>query len=321
MANRVIPVFTQYFDGNGDPLSGGKLYFYENKSSTVEQDTFKDPELTLVNTNPVILDGEGRAGDIYGDGVYRVIITDSNDVQIDVKDDINSSTLVVNNPTDSVNNISITNTATGEDPIISSGGQDTNVGMRLTTQALGSIKMETNSTVRATVDENGLNLASGVPADAILDEDDLVSDSNTALATQQSIKTYVDNNAVPAASQAEQEAGTEASKYVAPATQQYHPSAAKAWINMDGTGTISIRGSYNVASIADNGVGRYRINFSTAMSNANYSVVTGQNRNGANVENSVEVIARTTTYVDLLCGYSAGAADFEMVTIAVFGDL
>ena len=38
-----------------------------------------------------------------------------------------------------------------------------------------------------------LGLASGATVTAILDEDDLSSDSNTALATQQSIKAYVDN--------------------------------------------------------------------------------------------------------------------------------
>jgi len=37
-----------------------------------------------------------------------------------------------------------------------------------------------------------LNLGSGVPVDSILDEDDMISDSATSLATQQSIKAYID---------------------------------------------------------------------------------------------------------------------------------
>jgi hypothetical protein len=49
--------------------------------------------------------------------------------------------------------------------------------------------------------------------------------------------------------------------------------SAKAWVNFNGTGTVAIRAQYNVSSITDNGVGDYTVNFTTAMSDANYSVV------------------------------------------------
>jgi hypothetical protein len=48
---------------------------------------------------------------------------------------------------------------------------------------------------------------------------------------------------------------------------------AKAWVNFNGTGTVAIRASYNVSSITDNGTGQYTINFTNAMTDANYSVV------------------------------------------------
>jgi hypothetical protein len=51
--------------------------------------------------------------------------------------------------------------------------------------------------------------------------------------------------------------------------------AARAWVNFDGTGTVTIRASGNVSSITDNGVGDYTINFTTAMPNANYATVFG----------------------------------------------
>lgn len=44
----------------------------------------------------------------------------------------------------------------------------------------------------------------------------------------------------------------------------------RAWVNFNGTGTVSIRASYNVSSITDNGVGDYTVNFTTAMPDANY---------------------------------------------------
>jgi hypothetical protein len=49
----------------------------------------------------------------------------------------------------------------------------------------------------------------------------------------------------------------------------------RAWVNFDGTlsGTITPRASGNVSSITDNGTGNYTVNFTTAMPDANYSVV------------------------------------------------
>jgi hypothetical protein len=50
-------------------------------------------------------------------------------------------------------------------------------------------------------------------------------------------------------------------------------ASVRAWVNFNGTGTVAIRANYNVASITDNGTGDYTVNFTTAMPDANYSVV------------------------------------------------
>jgi hypothetical protein len=47
----------------------------------------------------------------------------------------------------------------------------------------------------------------------------------------------------------------------------------KAWVNFNGTGTPAIRGSLNVTSITDLGVGNWQVNFTTAMTDVNYSAV------------------------------------------------
>jgi hypothetical protein len=47
----------------------------------------------------------------------------------------------------------------------------------------------------------------------------------------------------------------------------------RAWVNFNGTGTVAIRASGNVTSITDNGTGNYTVNFTNAMSDANYSGV------------------------------------------------
>jgi hypothetical protein len=48
---------------------------------------------------------------------------------------------------------------------------------------------------------------------------------------------------------------------------------SKAWVNFNGTGTVAIRDNYNVSSITDVATGKYTVNFSTAMADANYSAV------------------------------------------------
>ncbi len=47
----------------------------------------------------------------------------------------------------------------------------------------------------------------------------------------------------------------------------------RAWVNFNGTGTVAIREDGNVSSITDNGTGDYTVNFTTAMSDANYNSV------------------------------------------------
>lgn len=47
---------------------------------------------------------------------------------------------------------------------------------------------------------------------------------------------------------------------------------AKAWVNFNGTGTVAIRASFNVSSITDNASADYTVNFTTALSDANYSL-------------------------------------------------
>jgi len=49
--------------------------------------------------------------------------------------------------------------------------------------------------------------------------------------------------------------------------------ACRAWVKFDGfSGAVAILASGNVSSITDGGVGKYTVNFTTAMEDANYSV-------------------------------------------------
>ena len=74
---------------------------------------------------------------------------------------------------------------------------------------------------------------------------------------------------------------------------------ARAWVNFDGTGTPAIRGSGNVSSITDNGTGTYRVNFTTAMSDANYCNVASVNFDTGGSLVNVDRGNQTTTYMSL----------------------
>jgi hypothetical protein len=68
------------------------------------------------------------------------------------------------------------------------------------------------------------------------------------------------------------------------ATQNGMTGIAKAWLVYNQTGTPSITNSFNVSSVTSNSAGNFTVNFTTAMSNANYAVTGGyEGATGANV--------------------------------------
>lgn len=105
-------------------------------------------------------------------------------------------------------------------------------------------------------------------------------------------------------------------------------SAAKAWVNFDGTlataasDLTGVRGSFNITSLVDHSAGIYTTAFVSTMSNANYSTTTACNLNNAYsgdmiVDTHVAGSVKTKTY------YGAGFAGTD-VTInchSNFGDL
>lgn len=98
--------------------------------------------------------------------------------------------------------------------------------------------------------------------------------------------------------------------------------AARAWVNFNGTGTVAIRASGNVSSITDRGTGEYTINFTTAMSDANYSTVgiggSSTTVNGVTFEAPVRT-AQTTSAVQ--CGiisHTGSFVDVDYVTASIF---
>jgi len=100
---------------------------------------------------------------------------------------------------------------------------------------------------------------------------------------------------------------------------------AKAWANIDGTGTPSLEDSYNISSLTDTATGRYTLNFSTALANGHYAWAgsagnEGTTTSGRDVTNdgvrTTSALPIRVTYFD---SYNA-AIDDPYVGIIVFGN-
>lgn len=76
-----------YFDANGDPLSGGRLYTYAAGTSTPLA-TYSDEAGATPNTNPVVLDARGEATVFWSAAPYKVVLTDSADVTVWTQDNV-----------------------------------------------------------------------------------------------------------------------------------------------------------------------------------------------------------------------------------------
>jgi hypothetical protein len=108
------------------------------------------------------------------------------------------------------------------------------------------------------------------------------------------------------------------------ATQNGMTGIAKAWGNYNAT-TSTINGSFNVSSITVNATGDYTINFTTALANANYSIVgTAGGYLPADAARVFGIYA-SGTYTTTACRVivvlaSGGGNTRSVVNFAVFGD-
>lgn len=78
--SRVIAAFSQFFKGDGSPLANGYLRFLISQTTSTEKATYADVNQTIPNANPVQLDGEGRCPNVFGQGIYKVVLYDINPV-------------------------------------------------------------------------------------------------------------------------------------------------------------------------------------------------------------------------------------------------
>lgn len=96
----------------------------------------------------------------------------------------------------------------------------------------------------------------------------------------------------------------------------------RAWVNFNGTGTVAIRGSFNVSSITDNGTGLYTVNFTNAMPDANYAVAGAVGQTGSGnayfFSGDASQTITTTAYQAVVRNYLGSTADPQYVFVSVF---
>ena len=71
----------QFFDANGAPLSGGKLYTYA-AGTTTPLASYTNYGGGTANANPVILDSRGEASVWLGTGMYKMVLKTSVDTEV-----------------------------------------------------------------------------------------------------------------------------------------------------------------------------------------------------------------------------------------------
>lgn len=99
--------------------------------------------------------------------------------------------------------------------------------------------------------------------------------------------------------------------------------ACRAWVNFNGTGTVAIRGSGNVSSITDNGVGDYTVNFTNAMPDINYSITGSSSIDGSSAQafqNNLSNFAPTVSAARIRTARcdTGGAVDGSYVSVSIF---
>lgn len=99
---------------------------------------------------------------------------------------------------------------------------------------------------------------------------------------------------------------------------------ARAWVNFRGTSTVAIRAAYNLTSISDNGIGTYTLNFTTAMPDTNYCVVTGtrisSSTSALTANSACHAVTYNTGSVLVHTGRTSAnqCDDHEFVNVAIF---
>jgi hypothetical protein len=328
----VIPTGATNVDIVGDATAAT----FKPDGDTAASDT---AAIGYTSAEGLILTGQGSTNDvtIKNDADADVITIATGATNVDIVGDVTASTVNADGDTaagdnaamgytsaegliltgqGSTNDVTIKNDADAAVIKIATGGTDVEIVGGLT---LGTdLSVANGGTGASTLTANYVLLGNGTSAPQMIAPG---SDGQVLTSTG---STWQSEAAVPSqATQAALEAETNEDTYAAPDLIKYSPGVAKVWINMNGTGTVAIRDSYNVTSITDDDSGTYTITVGTDFSNATYSVVGSSfyNESQTSTHDVIGIKSFNVGSFVLINTYeNATNRDVEFIQAAAFGD-
>ena len=110
-------------------------------------------------------------------------------------------------------------------------------------------------------------------------------------------------------------------------TTNLQQGLAKAWMQLNGTGTIAIQDSFNTSSVTDNTTGDYQQTYTNSFNNDDYAGLSTSRRNSTNKNYGNATMLPTSASSTQVCVgiedvYGGESAlDSEFVHTAIHGDL
>lgn len=219
-----------------DP-NGNEIVIYNYVAAAVNEVTISNAATT---DSPSIL---ATGGDTNINFIVNPKGTGGIDIGTKVIDTNENEILTLTATASAVNYLDIANSITATNVIITSKGDDADVGLTITPKGAGKIK---------------LGLLNLPPADGTIGQF-VKTDGAGQLG-------FLGGIAV----QADQETGTSIVLFVTPGTQHYHQSSSKGWAKFGVVGNILA--SYNVTSVTDASTGIAIVNWTNNFSSVNYVV-------------------------------------------------